>query len=146
MVNAKLATSCLAATIFIALVLVTAATTATLRIVRIFERKLASEAHLTAHLQNRAIEINKVKKHSRTLVAIFSIFLLSFIPSLCVSLILASGNSNIPRRNEQIAIEVALTLLLTNASVNPAVYCLRMKEIRKAVWKSVKNSEQIAPM
>ena len=115
--------------------------------VRSIERKLISEAHSTARLQNRAVEIKKIKKCSWTLVAIFFIFFVSFILDLCVVIILAASNSNIASKDQQVAIEAALTILLTNSSVNPAVNCLRMKEIRQAVRKIVKpNNAHVASL
>ena len=80
-------------------------------------------------------------------MAIFFIFFVSFILDLCVVIILAASNSNIASKDQQVAIEAALTILLTNSSVNPAVNCLRMKEIRQAVRKIVKpNNAHVASL
>ena len=147
-VNAKFAFISTAATsVAIVIVLVTVTTITTLHTVRSIERKLISEAQLTVRLQNRAFEIKKIKKCSWTLVAIFFIFFVSFILDLCVVIILAASNSNIASKDQQVAIEAVLTILLTNSSVNPTVNCLRMKEIRQAVRKIVKpNNAHVASL
>ena len=71
------ATTLISTQLLIVIIFATIAIIATLRTIRVFERKVVAETQLAAHLQNRAVEVKKIKKYSWNMVAIFLTLFLS---------------------------------------------------------------------
>ena len=107
-----------------------------LQIVRKHERRIESEAILSAHLHDRRRVDNKsFKRASVTMVGILSSYFLCYTPFLSVVLLISktSRDSNVATAGEKLAYDIAGTIILVFSSFNPCFYCLRITELRQAV-------------
>lgn len=86
---------------------------------------------------NRHTGTRKIIKHKKSTIAmmyILGVFLICYVPTLIVqTAILLKGYT----RSAKIAYVYISTLLLVNSSINPAIYCWRMSEIRRAVRATI---------
>lgn len=83
-------------------------------------------------------EISKAreKKSAINALVVYFVFLGCYLPYLCCTLILIADNS---RASSIIAYYVSFILILLNSSINPIIYCWRIREIRQIVKRIVKN-------
>ena len=79
---------------------------------------------------NRLLRMRRYKKSTLTMAYILGIFVLCYIPFLCVK-IAHRIDGYTPR--VKTAYLYATTIVFLNSSFNPAVYCWRMTDIRRAV-------------
>lgn len=78
--------------------------------------------------------ILKYKKSTIAMLYILGLFLVCYVPTLIVqTAILLTGYT----QGAKIAYVYISTLLLVNSSVNPAIYCWRMADIRRAVRETL---------
>ena len=80
--------------------------------------------------KNRLLGIKRYKKSTLTMAYIVGIFVLCYIPILCVKIAhkIEGYTSSV-----QTAYVYATTIVFLNSSFNPVVYCWRMTDIRRAV-------------
>lgn len=79
-----------------------------------------------------------IKKYQRSTSAMFLVFMLSFIcyapyPAIMVLLLKYGFTPNM-----KIAVEMSATIICINSTINPLIYCLKLKEIRRAVVSILK--------
>jgi len=75
----------------------------------------------------------KCKKSAVTVLYVYGLFLISYLPVFVSMLIVQTlAEFTIPMR---IAFNYVATLVFMNSLLNPAVYCWRIREIRRAVKK-----------
>lgn len=79
-----------------------------------------------------------IKKYQRSTSAMFLVFMLSFIcyapyPPIMVLLFKYGYTPNV-----KIAVEMSATIICINSTLNPLIYCLKLKEIRRAVMNLLK--------
>ena len=87
---------------------------------------------------NQEMELNRETKSAFTALFVYVVFILCFLPYLCViilSLTYSFNQSLIVASSE----EVTLFVVLLNSSLNPLVYCWRYREIRQIVKSTLKN-------
>lgn len=93
--------------------------------VRTLQRKTKDQMHL-------APDINSFKRSAITMLYIITLFLGTFIPFITV-LVIKMRRGGGPRLN--IIYNFFATFVYFSSSLNPFVYCFRLKEIRIAVFK-----------
>lgn len=81
-------------------------------------------------------DIEKYKKITLAILYIVCFYWLFFAPFVCV--LVAYLVLGFTERVEG-AYYVTTTVVLTNATVNPVLYCWRLRVLRQAVWKNVKQ-------
>ncbi|XP_068732251.1 adenosine receptor A3-like [Montipora capricornis] len=84
----------------------------------------------------RLMSLLQCKKSTISMFLIVGIFTVCFLPLLCVSFVHQISGYTV---NVKIAYAFVSTLAFMNSSVNPLVYCWRMKTLRNAVKTTVKD-------
>lgn len=95
-------------------------------------RLLQSKTKDQRHLNPSRININTFKRSAVTMLYVLGLFLACFIPFLC-ALVVKMRRGGGPRLN--IIYNFTATIVYLNSSLNPFVYCFRLKDIRIAVFK-----------
>ena len=86
--------------------------------------------------QARSFDIEKYKKITSAVLHIVCFYWLFFAPFVCV--LMAYLLSGFNERVEG-AYNVTTTVVLTNAAVNPVLYCWRLRALRQAASKNIKQ-------
>lgn len=82
-------------------------------------------------------DIKRIKKSSRTMIAIFVLFSFCYLPNLSVTTALIFKKSHVMGRTLRTAYEFSIFMVCVNGSLNPAIYCFRISEFRRAVCKLI---------
>lgn len=94
----------------------------------------------TRHIQSnqrKAADVVSRTRTALTLTYLFVLFLACYTPLFCCFVImLVEGRLT---TNLHVALGVSVTVVYINSSLNPAFYCWRMQEIRRAVIKLLKT-------
>lgn len=89
------------------------------------------------HHEAEDINVASIKKQAISTFWVYCVLAVCFTPYLCtVAVIEANGITTTTR----ISYELTATLIFVNSSLNPLIYCWRMREINDAVrqaWKSI---------
>ena len=106
-------------------------TLTTLKIFQIVRRHQRQITQQQQSVQSNTINVLKCKKSAVTVLYVYGLFLISYLP-IFVSMLIAQTLTEftIPMR---IAFNYVATLVFMNSLLNPVVYCWRIREIRRAV-------------
>jgi len=91
-------------------------------------------------VQLSEIEVSRLKRLRKSAVNtlyVFFVFILCYLPffvAIAINNILKSSNTSVV-----LAYEFSVTLMLSNSSLNPLMYCLRLRDFRTAVKKTYKR-------
>lgn len=86
--------------------------------------------------QASSFDIGKYKKITSAVLYIVCCYWLFFAPFVCVLVTyLLSGFTE----HVEGAYNVTTTVVLTNAAVNPVLYCWRLRALRQAAWRNIKQ-------
>jgi len=91
-------------------------------------------------VQLSEIEVSRLKRLRKSAVNtlyVFFVFVLCYLPFLVITAInnmFKSSNTSVV-----LAYEFSVTLMLSNSSLNPLMYCLRLRDFRTAVKKTFKR-------
>ena len=108
-------------------------TLTTLKIFQIVRRHQRQITQQQQSVQSNTINVLKCKKSAVTVLYVYGLFLISYLPVFVSMLIVQTlAEFTIPMR---IAFNYVATLVFMNSLLNPAVYCWRIREIRRAVKK-----------
>jgi len=77
-----------------------------------------------------------LRKSAVDVFYVYLVFLLCYLPSICSFLVVVIFNLNTAAKVFYMS---SITLLFLNSSLNPVIYCWRMRQIRLAVMDIVKN-------
>ena len=109
--------------------------------VRRHQRHINDQTMATLSLQTNTVNVLKCKKTSVTVLYVYGLFLISYLPfSLLILVEARVGNT----RNMAIAFDYAATVVFINSFMNPLVYCWRIREIRRAVKNVVRRRGTVA--
>ena len=87
--------------------------------------------------QNVEVEnVGRVKKSAVATIYIYLLFLLCYLPNACILWIIVI-NPNLPLNT--IVHRYTGTLVFLNSSLNPFIYCWKMRHIRQAVMNILRN-------
>ena len=93
--------------------------------------------HIQSNQRKAAVDVASRTKAALTMTYLFALFLACYTPLFCcfvIMLVEARVNANL-----HVALGVSVTVVYINSSLNPAFYCWRMHEIRRAVVKLLKT-------
>ena len=82
------------------------------------------------------LDLAKYRRSASSMLWIYSLFILCYLPYFCVYLVSAFRQHNV---FIQCIVEFSLTFLFLNSSLNPFTYCFRLPEIRAAVLQTLRN-------
>lgn len=118
------------------LIVITFSTCKIFYTVRRHQRQINDQTMATLSLQTNTANVLKCKKSSVTVLYVYGLFLISYLPFCLLILVEARvGNT----RNMGIAFDYAATVVFINSFINPLVYCWRIREIRRAVKNVVRR-------
>ena len=96
---------------------------------------------VTRHLQSSQRRVRDVASRTKTTLTmtyLFALFLICYTPLYCCFVIIALEGR--VTTDLHVALGVSVTMVYINSSLNPVFYCWKMREIRRALWKLLKNS------
>ena len=104
-------------------------------------RRHEAQIHAQVQFQDQQVDehsrnVASCKKSAITMFVVHCFFILCYLPFICTALILSIGDHYL---SEQFALEVSLTFVFINSSINPVVYCWRVSEIREAMRETVRK-------
>lgn len=114
------------------------------KIVRRHAREIESQRRVTSFDPNAQMELN-MKKYRRSTLTMVIVFMLSFVCYVPYSVVMVAKLKYGFTANVKVAIDIFSTVVCLNSSLNPFIYCWRMKEVKQAVWAVVKRNTAVAP-
>ena len=108
------------------------------RIVRRHQRQINNQTLAVTYLQANTMNILKSKKSAVTVLYIYGLFLIFYLPFIVLLVMEAFIGFT---RRLGIAYDYATTALFINSFFNPLVYCWRISEIRHAVKSMIFRRE-----
>lgn len=90
------------------------------------------------------IELN-MKKYQRSTFTMLIVFMLSFVCYVPYSGVMVAKLKYGFTVNVKVAVDIFSTVVCINSSLNPFIYCWRMKEVKQAVWAVVKRNTAVNP-
>ena len=100
------------------------------RIVRRHQHQVKDQDMAVSHLQNKTMNILKCRKSAATVLYIYGLFLIFYLPYMVLLLVETFIGFS---RTVRIAYDYAATAIFINSFLNPVLYCWRISEIRRAV-------------
>ena len=113
------------------------------KIVRRHEREIHSQRRVSFE-PNAQIELN-MKKYQRSTFTMVIVFMLSFVCYVPYSIVMVAKLKYGFTAQVKVAIDLFSTVVCVNSSLNPLIYCWRMKEVKQAVWAVVKRNTAVVP-
>ena len=104
--------------------------------VRRHKRRIHSQKQAAAVKDK--FNVNKFEKSVNTSLYILAIFLICFLPNLWV-VITIKLMGICTSRVKNLIFRLVLTILWVNATINPIIYCYRLRKIQRAVFKALKD-------
>ena len=116
--------------LLISLLVIMVAFSKVFKIVRRHQRQIHDRFELAAHFHGRsAVEVARHKKSAMTMLYVLCAFLLCYVPLLCTFVARAVYGFTFPVK---IAHDCTTTVVYLSSSLNPPLYCWRIREIRVA--------------
>ena len=81
--------------------------------------------------------LKRLRKSAINTLYVFFVFLLCYLPFSVTTTI--NNISSSPNKVSVLAFEFSATLMLSNSSLNPLMYCIRLQEFRSAVKKTYRR-------
>ena len=107
------------------------------RVVQRHQVQIQKQAHINMQCQgNRALNVTRYKKSVTNLLVLYILLILCYAPYLCTRVAIISS---IRAAGHEIALNVVITLVYVNSSMNPVFYFWRMSELRTAMKQFLKT-------
>ena len=100
------------------------------RIVRRHQHQVKDQDMAVSHLQNKTMNILKCRKSAATVLYIYGLFLIFYLPYMVLLVVETFIGFS---RTVRIAYDYAATAIFINSFLNPVLYCWRISEIRRTV-------------
>ena len=100
------------------------------------QRQINTQNQAVTNLQHSTVEVLKCKKSAITVLYVYGLLLVFYLPFLVVMVLETIEGTT---RSVGMAYDYATTVVLINSSVNPIIYCWRMKLVRSAVKQYLKR-------
>ena len=105
--------------------------------VRRHRRQIHERFKLTAHFHGRSVvEVARHKKSAVTMLYVLGAFLLCYVPFLCTVIAETVQGDTL---SVEIAYDYATTVVFLSSSLNPPLYCWRIREIRRAAKSAIQR-------
>ena len=88
-------------------------------------------------LQFENCRLKRLRKSAINTLYVFFVFLFCYLPFSVTTTI--NNISSAPNRASVLAFEVSATLMLSNSSLNPLMYCVRLPDFRRAIKKTYRR-------
>lgn len=118
----------------VVLSVITFCTSKIFQIVRRHQRQINDQNMAALSLQTNTVNVLKCKKSAVTILHVCGLFLIFYFPYIVIMIVDAFIGKT---RTVMVAYGFAETALYINSFLNPLVYCLRMREVRRAVKNSL---------
>ena len=105
------------------------------KIARKHQRQIHEQIQTTPVL-NDSVDTLKCKKSAFTVLCIYGLLLILYLPFLAVMVVETISGVT---RSVKVAYDLTTAVVFINSSVNPIIYCWRMKQVRRAVKHYLKN-------
>lgn len=106
------------------------------KIVKRHEREINSQRHVLSYTKPQ-LELS-MKKYQRSTLTMVIVFMLSFLCYVPYSIVMIAKLKYGFTTEVKVAIDIFATLICINSSLNPVIYCWRLREIREAVYEVVR--------
>ena len=116
--------------LFLTLFVIAFSTSKIFQIVRRHQRQINDQNMAALSLQTNTVNVLKCKKSAVTVLYIYGLLLISYLPFGVTTLVETFIGYT---RSVKIAFDYAKTAVLINSLLNPLVYCWRIREMRRAV-------------
>lgn len=87
------------------------------------------------NIRKQAANMASFKSHALSTFWVFCLIIVCYLPYFCVVALITLTGLSIPKR---FSYEITAILVFINSSLNPLVYCWRLRDIRNAVRKTAK--------
>ena len=101
-------------------------------------RRHITQIQIPQEAQNRQVEsVQRNRKSAMASLYVYLVFIVCYLPNICVLITIASISE--PRNYLQHLRLYTVTLMFLNSTLNPLIYCWRMKQIRKTVTGKLRD-------
>ena len=101
-------------------------------------RRHITQIQIPQEAQNHQVEsVQRNRKSAMASLYVYLVFIVCYLPSICVSITIATISE--PRNDLQHLHFYTLTLMFLNSTLNPLIYCWKMKQIRKTVTGKLRD-------
>ena len=122
--------------LFLALLLTAFSTSKIFQIARRHQRQINDQNMVALNLQTSTVNVLKCKKSAVTVLYIYGLLLIFYLPFGVTTLVEAFIGYT---RSVKVAYEYAKTAVFINSLLDPLVYCWRIREIRRAVKNTLRR-------
>ena len=114
------------------------------KIVRRHEREIYLQRRVWVDPKAQ-VELN-MKKYQRSTFTMVIVFMLSFVCYVPYSGVMVAKLKYGFTAKVKVAIDIFSTVVCINSSLNPLIYCWRIREVKLAVWAVVKRNSAVSPV
>ena len=101
-------------------------------------RRHITQIHIPQEAQNRQVEsVQRNRKSAMASLYVYLVFIVCYLPSIFVLITIATISE--PRNDLQHLNFYTLTLVFLNSTLNPLIYCWKLKQIRKTVTGKLRD-------
>ncbi|XP_073229234.1 melanocyte-stimulating hormone receptor-like [Porites lutea] len=121
---------------FLTFIVITISTLKIFRTVLRHQHQINDQNAAVSHLQNNTVNVLKCRKSAVTVLYVYGLFVICFVPYIATSIIEVLLGST---TKVLIAYDLCETAIYINSFLNPIVYCLRIRKMRRAVKNILKR-------
>lgn len=99
------------------------------------ELTLKSAVEQNENIREQTANMASFKSHALSTFLVYCLIILCYLPYFCVVFVITLTGHSIPKR---FCYDITAILVFINSSLNPLVYCWRLRDIRNAVRKTAK--------
>ena len=97
-----------------------------------------AQIQIPQEAQNHLVEsVQRNRKSAMASLYVYLVFIVCYLPSICVLITIATISE--PRNDLQHLRLYTLTLIFLNSTLNPLIYCWKLKQIRKTVTGKLRD-------
>ena len=124
------------ANFFLTFIVITISTWKIFQTVLRHQRQINDQNAAVSHLQNNTVNVLKCRKSAVTVLYVYGLFVICFVPYIATSIIevLLGFTTKV-----LIAYDLCETAIYISSFLNPIVYCLRIRKMRRAVKNMLKR-------
>ena len=121
---------------FLTFIVITISTLKIFQTVLRHQRQINDQNAAVSHLQNNTVNVLKCRKSAVTVLYVYGLFVICYVPYIATSIIaeLLGYTTKV-----LIANNLSETAIYINSFLNPIVYCLRIRKMRRAVKNVLKR-------
>ena len=99
------------------------------------ELTLKCAVERNGNIREQTANMASFKSHALSTFLVYCLIILCYLPYFCVVFVITLTGPSIPKR---FSYDITSILVFINSSLNPLVYCWRLRDIRNAVRKTAK--------